>query len=168
MVSMIKKIAMIMILFSLKVYSIPVSIEGGYFNGTNERSYDGWYLESSFPVYNFSETFYFSLDPFIHFIDTDFDPGFMMSLKKEFPLDHRWNLLIFGGLGVMYMNTDDVSQHDNFNFKENIGVGLGYTLSETTEIILKGSVWHISNGGITDHNSGINGNSVGVALNRVF
>ncbi len=163
-----KILSILFLLLSVISYSIDLSLEGGYLNSTNEKKYDGWYIQSALPLYNFSPTLYISGEPFIHVADDTLDPGIMINLNKEFILSSQWKFIIFGGLGFMYLNTYNTSQHDNFNFKENIGVGLSYALCEDTELILKGSIWHISNAGITDNNPGIDGNTLGIAIKKSF
>lgn len=163
-----KILAMLFLLLTVVSSSMDLSFEGGYLNSTNEKTYDGWYIQSALPLYHFSHTLYISGEPFIHVADGTPDPGIMINLNKEFILSSKWKFILFGGLGFMYLNTYNTSQHDNFNFKENIGVGLSYAIFEDTEVILKGTFWHISNAGITDNNPGIDGNSVGIAVKRSF
>ena len=164
-----KKILIIIFIFmTIDIFSLDISLEGGYLNSTNEKRYDGWYLQSAFPLYAFTHTLYISGEPFVHIADGTLDPGVMVNLNKEFIFSPEWKFIIFGGLGFMYLNTYNTSQHDNFNFKENIGIGLSYAVSPDTEIILRGTLWHISNAGITDNNPGIDGNTIGIALKKSF
>ena len=164
-----KKILTIIFIFmTIKIFPLDISIEGGYLNSTNEKKYDGWYIQSALPLHQFSPTFYISGEPFIHIADGTLDPGVMINLNKDFLLSSEWKIILFGGLGFMYLNTYNTSQHDNFNFKENIGIGLSYTISPDTEIILRGTLWHISNAGITDNNPGIDGNTIGIVIKKSF
>lgn len=163
-----KTLPIIFFFFTLNTFSLDISLEGGYLNSTNEKKYDGWYLQSAIPLYRFSPTLHISGEPFFHIIDGTLDPGVMININKEFPLTSEWSFIIFGGLGFMYLNTYDTSQHDNFNFKENIGLGISYLLSPDVTLTLRGTVWHISNAGITDNNPGIDGNTMGISIKKSF
>lgn len=157
-----------LLLLSSIAYSTVLSLESGYLNGTNEGKYNGLYFESLVPVHSFTENIYLSVNPFVHIVDEYWDPGLLLNLNLVYPLNNKWNLTVFGGIGGMYLSTKDTRQDDNYNFKENIGIGLDRCIGESTRVYVRASVWHISNGGITDGNSGINGNSIGLGFIHSF
>lgn len=149
-------------------YSKDYSVEMNFSKSTNQSNYLGGTILGIVPIYNISPTFYASVDPFVTIGKSYSDYGFILSLNKTWDINEKWFTLIFGGIGIMNLENNSTHQHDGFNFKERLGLGLGYKINETSSVALTGTIGHISNGGLTKNNSGLDGYSLGVRYSFKF
>ena len=83
-------------------------------------------------------------------------------------LHPRLNWFLEGGVAPMYMTTDTREQGTQFNFLDQLGTGLAYDAPNGLRFETGARVWHISNAGLGDPNSGINGGAVFVGAGRRF
>lgn len=159
-----KFIFVLLLLVTTISYSNMLSLELSHINSSNEPNYDGMAISLETDIYHFTNSIYLSGDLSVYIIDGDLDPGLHIYLNKDFALGNRWTITIFGGVGGIYINNKDINQHENFNFKEDLGIRLSKEISPVIEVYISGSIWHISNAGMTDRNTGIDGSSVGIGF----
>ena len=114
----------------------------------------------------------FGLEPFVDiFSDVNEGVGLggMLFFKYFQPFSDSLAGFIEAGAGPMYFGIDTYEQGDKgFNFNDEGGAGLQYTLSENQSLSLNYRLFHISNLGWRDNNGGINGNLVALGYSQRF
>jgi len=95
--------------------------------------------------------------------------GCVLMLRWAYPFcntDLDW--FLEGGSGPMYMTQKTREQGTQFNFINYLGAGCVYHLSEATEIEAGVRYRHVSNAGLDEDNSGIDGVTGLVGVIRHF
>ncbi|MGL5049048.1 MAG: acyloxyacyl hydrolase [Fusobacteriaceae bacterium] len=156
------------IVLGTTVFSKEYSIETNFLKATNNSSYLEGNISAVIPVYEISSSFYVSTDPFINIGKNYYDYGVILSLNKTWHISEKWFALAVAGIGIMNLENDSTHQHEGFNFKERIGLGVGYEINENSSLTLLGSIGHISNAGLNTHNSGLDGYSLGIRYSFKF
>ena len=92
--------------------------------------------------------------------------GSNCGILYSFPINDRWvpYLICQTGIAATDIGNPDLSGH--FQFNEQGGVGLRYYLEASQAIVIESTLMHISNGGISEPNDGVN--AVVVSLGYFF
>jgi len=102
----------------------------------------------------------FQIEPFISFVaepDTNMETGTSFLLKLGIlPQTSKFQPFILGGLGMVYMTQHTREQSTQFNFIEQVGIGMHYFFRKNIAFTLEGRFRHLSNSGIKHPNTGIN------------
>ena len=102
----------------------------------------------------------FQLEPFISFVsqpDNNLETGLTFWLKiGMLPETSRFQPYAKLGAGLVYLTQHTREQSTQFNFTEQLALGLHYYLSKNTALTLEGRWRHLSNSSIKQPNSGIN------------
>ena len=104
-----------------------------------------------------------NLEPYVGLViapeeNTEF--GLPLFIRYSVPFGStglKW--FVEGGVGPMYMTQPTEEQSTKFNFIDQAGTGFRYALSERLDLELGYRIRHVSNGGIHQPNSGINGHT---------
>ncbi len=106
----------------------------------------------------------FQIEPYLGFIlspESNFETGTTFWLKAGL-VPESWKLQPYAklGAGITYMTLHTREQGTQFNFTEQAGIGIHYSLTRNSALTLEGRWRHLSNSGIKDPNHGINSYSV--------
>lgn len=106
----------------------------------------------------------FQIEPFLGLISSpksNIETGTTFWFKMGFfPETWRFQPYVKLGLGLVYMTLHTKEQSTQFNFAEQMGIGMHYYLTKNTALTLEGRWRHLSNSGIRHPNHGINTYSV--------
>lgn len=91
--------------------------------------------------------------------------GFMLrTYLCSFDFFKKISVFLEGGIGPTILTQDNENQETDFNFIDQIGGGLEIALTNQLYLEITDRFRHISNAGLGDENSGINGNIVMVGM----
>ena len=88
---------------------------------------------------------------------TGYAAGATALLRYDFLRDGLLIPFVEVGVGFVFMDFDLDRQHDGFNFTPQLGIGLKYPISRRTAITGQWRFHHISNAGLRDPNTGLDG-----------
>jgi hypothetical protein len=94
--------------------------------------------------------------------------GLSGGLKYEFTRPKRWRPYVLGHVGVAATDIGEPDLSGIFQFNEQCGLGLKYRLSGKQSILAEVSYLHVSNGGISEPNHGLNAALVTVGYGFEF
>jgi len=84
------------------------------------------------------------------------------------PRESRWTPFVEVGFGVAFTDADERIVGQDFNFISGAGAGLRCALGKQWGLVLEYRAQHISNGGLADHNRGINAHGALLGVNWFF
>lgn len=102
----------------------------------------------------------FQIEPFISYISSpknNVETGTSFLLKAGFlPQTSKFQPFVLGGVGMVYMTQHTIEQSTQFNFIEQLGIGMHYFFKPNVAFTIEGRYRHLSNAGIDHPNTGIN------------
>jgi lipid A 3-O-deacylase len=141
---------------------VPVVVRFGY-------DIDAWVAES---LGLEAGDWWFNLEPFYGQAvspNNRIEFGCALMLRWAYPVsDTNLGVFLEGGAGPMYMTQETEEQGTQFNFIDYLGAGLTYAVDEGMDIELGVRYRHVSNAGIDDENSGIDGYTGLLGVTRKF
>lgn len=110
--------------------------------------------------FNPKQLLQFQIEPFLGFIsspDSNFEGGTNFWIKMGiFPDTWKCQPYAKIGVGLDYMTLHTQEQSTQFNFTEQVGLGLHYYFTKNTALTIEGRMRHLSNASIKQPNHGIN------------
>lgn len=110
--------------------------------------------------FNPSSLLQFQIEPFISFVsqpNNNLETGVSFLLKVGIlPQDWKFQPFILFGPGMVYMTQHTREQATQFNFIDQVGVGIHYFFRKDIAFTLEGRYRHLSNASIKHPNKGIN------------
>lgn len=110
------------------------------------------------------QTVQFQLEPFVSFVSS---PGSNLEMGTSFLLKiglapEKWKFkpYVKGGVGLVYMTQHTQEQGSQFNFTEQLGLGIQYLLTQNIAFNLEYRRRHLSNASIEQPNKGIESNFI--------
>ncbi len=110
--------------------------------------------------FNPSQLLQFQLEPFISFVsqphaNVEIGTSFLLKIGL-LPQTSKFQPFILAGPGIVYITQHTREQSTQFNFTEQVGIGMHYFFRKNIAFTLEGRYRHLSNSGIKYPNTGIN------------
>jgi lipid A 3-O-deacylase len=117
-------------------------------------------------------TLQIAIEPFVSPVtspERGYEAGVDIMLRYLHPIASGVKLVSELGAGPMYLSIDTLEQGDaGFDFLNQIGLGLQLNMSEKTALTAGYRFRHISNGGVSHPNTGINTNALVMSFSLLY